>query len=247
LPDFELADLGKFDPLLLMSKNQEQRDVDALMLALALIFNDLKDGVWFYSRLWPGHAYYSKELCAERGQVDAMRKRAMRINVAIAHELLALIDRYDKRTETATFQAILGCVEQPTRDGWARLKAFSKGSKHGGPQDRLALRLKRIRDWTGSHYDVDRLVAGYSAHFSVVTTDPRHLHAYYSDGNNMERTRFYFADAAADGVFRDDTGLSHEEYETRLGDELENINTVLKVLITGWLSLRGVPLNSQGS
>jgi hypothetical protein len=51
LADFELAPLTSLEPSRLRSPNGEEREIDALMLGLALMFNDLKDFLWFYTRL----------------------------------------------------------------------------------------------------------------------------------------------------------------------------------------------------
>ncbi len=242
LPDFELAPLASVPPCSLQSKqgHGHEREIDELMLGLALIFDDLKDFLWFWGRLGPGMQYYPEGLGPERGQISGMSLRMLRSIVATLHELLVLLEAKKHVVGYDRMDQMLCVLSTESRGEWLQLNEYARGSKTGRPTaGSIGELLKRVRDKTGSHYDIAKLRAGFEAHFDSSSTEPGRQRAYYADGNNMERTRYFFADAAAEGVFRAELGLSREEFSALVSDHIEHVNNTLKVVISAWLHARG--------
>jgi hypothetical protein len=243
LPDFELAPLASLRPSRLRSANGEEREIDALMLGLGLIFNDLKDFLWFFKRLGGGADYYPQGVVhAQGGQLSGMSLRIMRSIAATLHELLKLLDdKRNKRIMQGTkFQGIVEALNPAARSRWDQLNELARGSNSGGPaRGSIGARLKSVRDKSGSHYAVEELQKGYAAHFSADARSPTRQSAYYSDGENMERSRFHFADAAAEGLFQSELGITRKEFENHMYQHIEHVNEVLKLVLTAWLHARG--------
>lgn len=157
LHDFELAQLDSVNPPNLRSSNGQEREIDALMLGLALIFNDLKDFLWFFGRLGPGARNYPQtSVHAERGQIGGMSLRIMRSIASTLHELLKLLEQKKHVIRFERFGAITELLKPDARRQWENLSELARAK--GGPEkDSIGALLKNIRDKTGGHYDVNVL------------------------------------------------------------------------------------------
>lgn len=233
LPDFALAEPRPFDPALLRSKHEEDRRIDAFLLSLALVFNDLKDFLWFYGATRPGASYYPEGVVnAGRGQMSGMTLRAFRSIAVVLHELLENVDKHKKMLDSE--------LNDSARSQWFELRASAAGTSGGGsgPKDPVAKMLKTVRDKTGTHYDIEKLQRGYEEHFRGDASEPQRQAAYYSRGGNMEGTRFYFADAAAEGLFQAELGITRKEFEEDLRKKIGSVNNTLKWLLDAWILIR---------
>jgi hypothetical protein len=211
------------------------------MLALALIFDDLKDFLWFFSRLIPGTRYYPQGLNPERGQIGGMSLRMMRSIAATLHELLRLLEAKKHVIRSERTKVMLGVLSTESQRKWDSLNEYARGSNAGKPAPgSIGDLLKLVRDKTGSHYDLAKLQSGFQTHFAPESEEPSRMRAYYSDGDNMERTRYYFADAAAEGVFQAEFGISRDDFQKRLDEHIDHVNSTLKVVLSAWLHDRGV-------
>jgi hypothetical protein len=81
-------------------------------------------------------------------------------------------------------------------------------------------------------------VLGYQEHFFAQPTTPKTEAALYSLGGNMEGTRFYFADAAADAAMKRQAREAGEDDLIKHFDELTkklnfSIYSLVKAFITG--------------
>jgi hypothetical protein len=240
LSDFELAELADINPQLLQSEHGHDRDIDTLMLGLSLAFNDLKDFLWFYSRLGPGAQHYPQTpLHPQRGQISGMTLRMMRSIATTLHELLKLLEEKKHVTQYERFKSMLRPLDPDALKRWDELNELARGSSKGKPAEgSVGAMLKSIRDKTGSHYAVKEIQEGFAEHFKPNTGDPTRDRAYYSDGENMERTRFHFADAAAEGVFVSELGLTRKQFEEHVEALIGHVNEVLKGVINAWLHTR---------
>jgi hypothetical protein len=95
-------------------------------------------------------------------------------------------------------------------------------AQHHGP----ARGLEAVRDKV--------LAKGYREFFAD-TSKPFHERAVVSDGDSMEATRFYFADAAMEQGMHSLTGLSAQSLHLRISDVSRNVNFALKFIVVAYI------------
>ena len=180
--------------------------VDQLFLALALVFNDLKGMSWFHLQLAQRPAEDAEAISGYNGQRTGMLIQSIRMIAGIIHELLELLRKFEDTLKDSEVRRVLGTVDVVARKQWRELVALANGKE--GKSSELAKALMRVRHVTFHYYNPAALAVGYEDHFLSGRADPASAAAYFSDGETMERTRFYYADAAAHRMLEGMGGLS---------------------------------------
>jgi hypothetical protein len=200
LPDFDLASLGEIAPEKLVSTDQAT-DLEAFMLAIALFYNDWKGLAWVAGSLLKPHQRDPGEVSALAGQLSGMNNHFVRLMVGMLHELLRLIREAKAVTTGREVNNLVASIPRASRDAWKDL--LSIALENGGRLGPFGRALQRVRDSVSFHYYSPKvLVRGYQSHFFLQAKTPKNEQALYSLGKNMEGTRFYFADAAADAAMK---------------------------------------------
>lgn len=237
LRNWNLGNMRSVPPEKLFGK-EEARDIDALMLMLSLAFNDLKIVAWILDLAMDAQKHYEDDLSPELGQVGGMAVFAQRQMVGILHETLDLIRKNRPILESREFKSIKDKMPVGPRGSWDQIASVAQWkpglSRKGIPTD-LRGWLHKVRNHAVFHYGQPKLLTdGYRRFFFECEAGPHNAAAYFSEGPNMEATRFFYADAAAQGAlqfFNENAGL----------DILKNgqaFNSALKHLITAYLEDR---------
>jgi hypothetical protein len=230
LPDFDLAPLEGLDPKSLVRGDQDR--VGELMLGLALAFDDLKDIAYLVHQKSTLIEQARADTLARYGQFSGMQKHLARWLCGMAHEILELLSKSKSAVESPEFQALIKPLLKEYRDDWQILWDAARGVDAPQKTDRLGYVLKRARNNLAFHYAPRALRDGYRAHFS--SGKPHSEQAVISLGDNMEATRFYYADAAAEAYLEDVLGMSGEQW-TELARRL---NRVLYALLRQFIDAR---------
>src|SRR5258708_4789379 len=107
IPDFDkFASLYSFDPKVLQSSDKQEQEVCNFILALSLVYNDLKDLLWAYKNLQV-HRPAKFELTPEFGHLTGMTAHILRRIYATIHELFRLIAKNPTPQSHQTFQNVL--------------------------------------------------------------------------------------------------------------------------------------------
>jgi hypothetical protein len=117
----------------------------------------------------------------------------------VFRELFTLIEAFPDDANGLQMQLILKKMPPKARAHWTDLVRVAL-NQSGVSDKKFKTILTKIRANLSFHYyQPKQLVAGYRRHFYESGAQPGNAHAYASMGKNMERTRFYFADAAIQG------------------------------------------------
>lgn len=121
------------------------------------------------------------------------------------------------------------------REAWQALLDVSIGRSASGP---FAEPLIRIRNKVSFHYDCEEIYSGYEAHFFEGKEVKEQ--AFVSRGKSMNESRFYFADAAAQGYLkrRLEKG-GFEEFFNEVRSAIENVNLAVFQLVDRFIQRRG--------
>lgn len=163
------------------------------MLALALAYNDMKD--LFLVDEYVRSRDPGPGLTPSFGQHRGLSQHNTRYLVSVLHELFNLINRERKFFDGPEFEPVRQRMDHPER--WRKLVEMASPPDRG--TDPLHNALVRIRNNGTFHYNQwKELANAYVAHSDGSTV--KQSNAFYSMGKSMEQTRFYYADAAAEGM-----------------------------------------------
>ena len=204
---------------------------DAFILSLALAFNDLKGPSWWIHIL-DTHKPESQLITPLRGEWAGMRLQATRLSLLVFYEVLKAIESAADSGVLA-IPKVAAAIDNPApeaRRSWAQLLALATTNRADdeGLNDIQKYLLRMRNDVTAHYYQPKALHRGYRAFFYEPPGGPYNLSAMASLGNDMKSTRFYFADAAAQGAHRrldpDDAVMKRvSQYIAEMAEALTNI------------------------
>lgn len=231
-PDFELGEIERFDPRIFTEPGD---DVDKFVLALGLIYNDQKNLLYLAQQLDKWAPKERTELISTyRGQWVGMRGHVARLQVGVLRELLRLLASERHVLERPE---VVQCVKEMPEDAitaWNSLVSVTRNEpvSAGGPFVKF---VETVRSNVGYHYQLRGLYRGYKAHFEQGATEPHRTHAMVSFGCVADQTRFYFADAAAEGFLV--RCLDHSRFSD-VGEYLRSTNHALRWLVDRFVRLK---------
>jgi hypothetical protein len=247
IPAFLLGPLIQFDPKAFDPNN----DLDRLILMFSLVFNDLKDlemiRGWCFN-----DPSANAEVSPRRGQIVGMHEHMLRLEIAVIHEFLHAIEKRSNVIESPEFQSLLATTPKATRDAWGALRALSNRNKDRSfEESKLYNMFNEIRNKTAFHYyDMKPLSEAYRQRFlerhftaeqrAIYERDgqipPEQKQPYFSGGDTMENSRFYYADAAAETHMK----VAAENRDIDLGPHFSRtanaLNVALAPLIVNFIS-----------
>jgi hypothetical protein len=231
-PDFDLAELQSINANFLDATDKKDREVNAYILTLALIFNDLKGLLWVLERLSEGK---SKEqgISAYKGQWGGFNNQYNRLVMGVLHELLELVNKNQKILEHPLFKSCLQKQSKDVKKYWGLIAHYATNRKGKKPTTDLGYALLLVRNNAAFHYyQTDSLYQGYQNWKSKAC--PESKFAYVSLGQTMMTTRFFFADAASENCVN--TLLNMQGLEmTNISEVIHQVNSALRFIVERYI------------
>ncbi len=233
---FPLAPLRRFDPNGIVG-DVERNDLQAFILALAAAFNDLKGLIIWQGMLHEWKSPKAAAITGHNGQYTGLEIQTTRLVLAQLHELLVLIATFETEARGAEITAILSHAVPQTRREWREL--VDVATDKGGGRDRaLTSMLRRIRHTAAYHYYQPKaLVKGFRRHFYETAKGPHNEVAYASTGTNMERTRFYSADAAYSALLQElGESVGTEQFSRRVRRLADTASQTIAFIVSRYIA-----------
>jgi hypothetical protein len=241
-PDFALAPLKKYPrELLLADPGADEDDVrermKRLTLTLALAFNDSKDLSWMFCQLSYGQPK-NKTVSPYVGQWYGMRGFVLRTLVGFIGELVRALEKNRDLLASPEFKKAAARIAPEFRWAWDELLEMLGGDDQArAPMTKLMVNL---RNRLSFHYASDkprddnmrRLAGAYEEKFRN-PADETGKSAYVSLGDKMERTRFYFADAAVLVVIEQETKAAGVASVNDIFEFFRQVNYALRFVVEG--------------
>lgn len=188
------GNLKSVNPRYLIDQDNKN-DFQSFFLILGLIFNDLKGLIFFQKFIEDNYRRpNADEITAHAGEYGGLLSQADRLLIATVGEFFNFIDKNKKVMNGLNFQLLLKKYKnQEYRNKWDDLVKLGDGST-------ILSKIQRARSNVIFHYDhsMDELRRGFiNSFFQKEKKLPQHNLASYSLGKDMEKTRIYFSDAAA--------------------------------------------------
>jgi len=205
LPGFDLAKMATVPPEKIVPKQGDAKE-EGFFLALALVFNDMK-GLALFANFLNQSTHDRAEISAYSGQWGGMAVQLDRLLAAVLWELLTLIKHHEDVVDTAAFKELIAEMPKESRASWKLI--CSLAIQGANARDPFAQALCRIRNAGTFHYYTPKAVtAGFRKAFFESPSMDHLAHALVSVGKDVEGTRFYYADAAAQVCFQNQVAAS---------------------------------------
>jgi hypothetical protein len=210
-----LADLETFAPDVFVGDDEVSQEICSFVLALALIWNDLKDATYVLGLLKGCEPTEPPGPTREWGAYGGIDLHLFRYQVALMRELLTLVCRNQTVARGDYVEDLVRRLPFESQGAWDSMVKVALGS---APTDQLGQHLLTVRNKLAYHYDPKEIQRGYGNHFLGEGREDDS--AFISRGEDARSTRFYFADAAAFGYLREVPG--GDDWD-RLSSELRRV------------------------
>jgi superfamily I DNA/RNA helicase len=231
----ELAEMEIFDPRAFSPDENVSKEVCGFILSLALIYTDIKNLTMFYQATLESRPKGEFKLQKNWGEYIGLSRFLDRLNISALHELFKLIEREKDLLDDSFMKSLIRTLNKEARSAW---KALVDASLLKVSSDKCSKELMFIRNKITFHYDRKIVLSGFE-HFikyGTVTRDP-----YISRGNNMAKSRFYFADAAAEHYLLSLGGIDNlEKLFEQVREMIKKINLCIYLIVINFIQKRGV-------
>ncbi len=232
-----IGELDGIAPSKLVNKSKID-DLDRFFLVLSLIYNDLKGLIIFDTTLretyeWP----LGTEPSVHAGEFAGLRLHIERLLIGLVSEFFIFLKKNEAIIGTYPFQMILNKLSKDDVKYW---KSFQSAVSESSEKDSFFSKLARIRGNIVFHYDHsgDELVSGFIDKFYNQEKTSANKKAFFSSGDNMESTRFFYCDASVESYLMEHLKVKpteRENYQKELQDQIANMNLVIGKLIRKYL------------
>lgn len=226
-------------------KENSDDDVADFFLVLAIIFNDLKGLVHFDQLILQ---IYRKpeltEVSAHTGEYGGLRIQLYKLLVATINEFFEFVKEHQGILNTGEFGLILKALPRERREQWEGIVDIATGKTPTASS--FTKTLLQARNNVAFHYyqSAKNLRKGFVGKFFKKEKNDtnKNKFAYYSIGENMEQTRFYYADAATEEYLAINSGIKElptkEEYEKQIRTIIHDMNVTIALLLKEYLRAR---------
>jgi hypothetical protein len=242
LPDFGVSEFEKFDPRVFDSGDET---LDRFVLMLAQIFNDSKVIHWVAKQMRQGTPDVSKienKVDPYLAQIAGFNQWIAKASISLVHEFVELVDAQKDVVRSQGFAKILATLPDNMRKRWSAFLAIRQRGRPPAEVASLVRYLHEVRNSIGYHYyRPKRLMQGYRSFFFDGAKSEFNEFALASIGDSLEKTRFYFADAAVQSCV---TTLSDPEGSNaeHVGQVLNEINVAILYTVDAYLRARKAAL-----
>lgn len=229
----KLADLESFDPEAFISDDKMTQASCDFVLALALVFNDLKDLLLGNSLLIKEAPTDQTTPTKELGAFAGAHFHFYRLFLAVLCELLYVVNKNADVLMGPSFLAVVKNLPERPRLAWQKIVTAAEVGSSSDPDIKFLL---VARNTVAFHYDRKAMGRGYRAAFPDTSRDM----PYVSRGANITGTRFYFADRAAQSYLQQAFGDQDlHQYFLRQPEFIPDVGVALFTIVTAFVNTRG--------
>jgi hypothetical protein len=233
---FELAPLESFDPVVFQPSDKEQKRVAGFVLALALSHNDLGDVAAVWGLLLKQEPPKPFRPTPAVGQYFGILHHLHRQYIALLFAFFDCINDNQDLLHQAVFEKVIQQMNREVRICWQSLVEFAL---HGTASNPTLKVLTRVRNCVTFHYDPKELQKGFEARLNAPIAEEWKT-AYISRGDTAGRTRYHFADGAAQQYFNGlGVGGPMEDFWKQVIDITVQIQNAVEQIVLHFVQLNG--------
>lgn len=229
------GELSHIEPYRLIKKDKNDK-IANFFLVLAVVFNDLK-GIDTFERLIINK--YRKPPITEKtvhsGEFSGILTQTRKIFISNLREFFDFLKENDEVLLSSEFKDILSKTNKDIQNRWKNIVDIALDNESQKIKD-FTEYLIEVRNNVAYHYYQPKgLRRAFVNFFYNKDKIAQNDLAYYSLGENMETTRFFFADASVQEYLRSANQENNNEfnykYQNEIGTILSDVSiTILKIL-----------------
>lgn len=204
-----LGDFRKIAPSTLVG--DEPDEIEDFFLVLAVIYNDLKGLVNMEANFAKNNKLPNPgEITAYAGEYSGMITQFYKLIAGMVNEFLVFLKEHEDIYKQPRFLLLLFRLPKDIQKQWNDILDAALERSNKNDTQNLGYKLMLIRNNVAFHYFQSEKVLRRSYKEFFAERDKFGAdHAYYSDGGNMQLTRFYYADAAVQRYLRNTASKQH--------------------------------------
>ncbi|PCI19828.1 hypothetical protein COB64_02935 [Candidatus Wolfebacteria bacterium] len=234
------GELREVPPSRLFNK-LSNNSIDNFFLVLAVVYNDIKGIIFFQNLLVDTYRTPAKrELSLHTGEYSGLHIQLIRLIIGIVHEFFKLLEKNKPIFSTPEFKKTFNSTNSSTENLWNEILELALDKVKG--DGNFINNLAEIRHNISFHYNQDgkQLRKSFLSLFFEREKMIFNELAYYSSGDNMTETRFFYADAVTEEYMRlrskkKEYFDSMSSYSSELMELVVKMNTVISDLLKSYL------------
>lgn len=225
-------------------KENKNDPMDNFFLVLAVVYNDLKGMILFEKLVFDTYEPVSltDEVSFHMGEYGGIFTQTRKIFISYLREFFEFLNENEQILSSTEFKEILSKTNKDITIKWNNLVDIAL-NKSKDTSD-FTNYLVRVRNNVASHYyqsGKELRKAFCNIFFKKEKVEQNKL-AYYAIGENMETTRFFYADAAVQEYLRSTINDTEKGFEVKYKNELsaiiDNMNWTILRLLKAYLKTR---------
>jgi len=185
-----LGHIQTFNPKIFDGDATCSTDLCNLVLALAVIHNDINGIELAFALRNTQGPFEEKKISAERGLAGGIGLQLAKLRLAVIHELLILLQKSGSALKDSYLDRMLAQMHETNRSAW---RTIVKAAMEQDDATTLSRALCACRDKVSFHYDRKSIASAFRERFANNAEPP-----CISVGDSIASTRFYFGDAAVE-------------------------------------------------
>lgn len=210
------------------------RDLEVFMLVLSFIYNEIKGLIIIQNDFYEKYERPILTPDVHTAEYSGIELQYYRMFLSSLFELTEFLKSRKNIIESHNFKVLVSKVGPEFVEIWKGLMSLvNQEDKKPGTFKYV---LQRVRNTVTFHYDNKGkiITQGYIKHFFNDATNPFNVEAFYSLADNMEETRFYFADAAVEREMKELAG-QYPNFQKEVSDYMKLVATALQQIIKIYL------------
>jgi len=239
MKEFE-GELDKISPGKLIDK-EKLKDFDSFFLVLGLIYNDLKDLMLLYDLFIESYPTPKLDGTApasvSAGQWGGVQNHFNRLMIGFISEFLTFLEKNKDVMSTPSFKFFEKRLQKEVRESWYDILRVINNEK----TDDFLSEIARIRSTITFHYDhqLKALRSGFIKKFFTTPKNNYNDKAYYSLGDTMRKTRFYYCDGAAEEYLNEHMkSFSEDNHNKEIRHLVDQTNKTLRFMMENYLNYK---------
>jgi|SRR3989344_3761494 len=238
--------LKNIDPKKLI-KESENDIVSDFFLVLGLFYNDLKSLTFYLLQAENRFKDFKIETVdqatpsIEFGEWGGTKSHLQRLTIATLHEFFNFIQANGNVLKTGEFQLLRKGLNSQNKKNWDLLVQIARGEDLAEAGSEFAKILLVVRNNLGFHYQNPKLISqGFVQHFHKDPKNNLNKKAYFSIENNMNNTRFFYSDAAAERstILQVEKSMPYTNFILLLSNTIDTTNFTLIALMKEYIKKR---------
>ena len=245
--EFE-GELMHIEPNRLINKDKDD-SLANFFLVLSLIYNDLKDIIFFHKMLQDQYVIPSSDKATfHNGEYSGVVIHVNKLLASHMHEFFIFLKKNEETLDSPEFISVLNSMDNKSVTGaWNEIVNIAM--EREVMNNRFTNDLVQIRNNVAFHYSQSgkELVKAFRSYFFNSEKMAGNDQAYYALGQNMASSRFFYADATVQEYVRNKvSGYSKEDYgsessvdfKSRMNNTIEATNVTILRLLKAYLRHR---------